>query len=170
MTRSPQSIRLILVLVISCFSFASSYGQEFKILGKSMPDAFPFASIIAEGMNKNPPDSAGIKFGTYRFCVQLTARDSSDKWVLIDFRKDSELPIDNDQIHAVSITGDVSEIIDLYIRFYNKKLNKERLEDGVVAVTKDGEVYVLDSNYIGQYKGNKKRYGRISISKSDSKK
>jgi hypothetical protein len=172
MTRSPQSIRLILVLVISCFSSSLSYGQQLKIIGNPMSDAFSFASIIAENMNMNPPDSAGTISNMYFFRVNLSASDNSERWVIINFKMNvpSKVDEDKDKIYSISIIGEIPEIVELYARFYNPKLNKNKPEDSITAVEKDGQSCVLYTNYIREYKGMKKKCGCISISKSDSKK
>ncbi|MVT09890.1 hypothetical protein [Chitinophaga tropicalis] len=157
-------VRLLLISVVACLASATSYGQDLKIIGKPVASAFPFARIIAEKMKLNPPDSAGTKSNTRIIKVKLTAAGNPEKWVIIDFNKN--IDVNPDEIKSVSITGSVSDIIDLYAQLYDESVRKTKPEDIYTYQDKEGEIRRIRTDYKDGYNGEVRIFGRISISKS----
>ncbi len=91
------------------------------------------------------------------------------KWLTVDFMKDRESDIRN--IESVSITGNFSEIIDLYAILYDKSVRKVKPEDVYHGVDKDGEIKSVRTDVQTQdYRGEMGTFGRIHIRESNKAK
>ncbi|HJT75516.1 MAG TPA: hypothetical protein VJ720_15875 [Chitinophaga sp.] len=157
-------LHLLLISVATSLISVSSYGQDLKIIGKPVASAFPFASIIAEKMKLNPPDSAGTKSNTRLMKVKLTAAGNPDKWMILEFNRNIET--NPDEIKSVSITGSINDIIDLYAQLYDDKVRKMKPEEVFTYQDKDGEMRRIRTNYQDGFEGVVKTFGRISIIKT----
>jgi hypothetical protein len=164
MKRYTQNTCLTLVLIASCFIFSSSYGQQLKILGKPVSAAYDFAGIVAKTLKLNAPDSTNTKSGDQKLQVILKAPDNEAKWIIIDFNKDYLAKTDN--IATVSITGSISDIIELYAALYDNSVKKVKPEEVYTAIDKEGEIRKIRTDYRSTYDGVLGVFGRIHISKS----
>jgi len=164
------SPRFTLLLIAICFSVSFSYGQQQpRIVGKPLTEAYDFAVFIAQTIKFNAPDTARTTSNAWRVRMVLLAPGDESKWLTVDFMKDRESDIRN--IESVSITGNFSEIIDLYAILYDKSVRKVNPEDVYQSVDKDGEIKVVRTDVQTQdYKGEMGTFGRIYICESNHKK
>ncbi len=120
-------------------------------------------------MKFNTPDTARTTSNTWRLRMVLLAPGDESKWLLVDFMKDRESG--NRNIESVSITGNFSDVIDLYAILYDKSVRKVKPEDVYQGVDKDGEIKSVRTDVQTQdYKGEMGTFGRIHIRESDEKK
>jgi hypothetical protein len=152
-----------LMLLAACFIFSSSYGQQLKILGKPFSEAYGFAGTIAQTMKLNAPDSANTNTNHWRMQVSLKGPDSDARRIIVEFNKDQVTK--SDIIEEVSITGSISDIIELYAILYDKKVKAVKPEDVYMAVNKDGEIISVRTDFQSTYAGFEGALGRIFIRK-----
>jgi hypothetical protein len=150
----------LILLLISSFS----YGQQLKIIGKPVSAAFDFAGIVAQTMQLNAPDSAHTKSNKQRMQIILKAPDNEAKWVIVDFNKE------NDNIESVSITGSISDIVELYATLYDKSVKKVKPESVYTGIEKEGEIRRIRTDFQSAYDGEEGTFGRINIIKSNKTK
>lgn len=135
------------LLLFACsFIFSASHAQQLKILDKTYADAYGFAGIIAQTMKLPAPDSANTNINHWRLQVTLKGADTSANDIVIEFEKDREIKTDN-IIEAVSITGSISNIIELYARLYDKKVKEKKPEDVIMSMRRDNEIITVRTDF-----------------------
>jgi hypothetical protein len=158
-----QRFQLILIVALACFS-SLCYGQKINIIDRPVAAAFPFANVIAAHMRLSAPDSAHLKLTNREMRIELSAPDSAKRWVMIDYILNDA----KDMVKEVRITGDVAEIIDLYVSLYDNKAS-DKVKNGKLstAIRSDGEWIGITSSHMAMYKRVNKFWGVISIEKSE---